>query len=85
MIVRNQAVMGGEAVLKGTRIPVRLIAAMLDDGATDAEVLAGYPTLTARDLALAPIWVAANPSCDHPKTRQDGGLVLKQSRRIPLG
>jgi uncharacterized protein (DUF433 family) len=57
-IGRVKGVGGGEPVFKGTRIPVRMIAAMLAQGADEAEVLDGYPRLTSRMIELARIWVA---------------------------
>jgi uncharacterized protein (DUF433 family) len=84
MIAQDKAVMGGEPLFKGTRIPVRLIASMLEDGVSEEEILAGYPKLTSRHLALAPIWVAAHPRRGRPKPVKDDTLVLKQTRRIKL-
>jgi uncharacterized protein (DUF433 family) len=84
MIAQDKAVMGGEPLFKGTRIPVRLIASMLEDGVSEEEILAGYPKLTSRQLALAPIWVAAHPRRGRPKPVKDDTLVLKQTRRIKL-
>ena len=37
IVVQQKAVMGGEPVFKGTRIPVRLIASMLDEGVSEEE------------------------------------------------
>lgn len=37
---------GGEAVLKGTRVPVRTVLASLAEGASIPEILADFPTLT---------------------------------------
>jgi uncharacterized protein (DUF433 family) len=54
-IHRIKGVMGGEPVFKGTRIPVRLIAAMLAQGADEVDVLEGYPALTPQMIGLAKI------------------------------
>lgn len=48
--------MRGTPVFKGTRIPVDLVADMLAQGATAAEILEGYPTLNEEMLSLAPLW-----------------------------
>ena len=37
---------GGALVVKGTRVPVRTLLATLAEGATEAEVLAEFPTVT---------------------------------------
>ena len=39
MIGRVSGVMGGEPVFKGSRIPVRMINAMLAQGADEGEIL----------------------------------------------
>jgi uncharacterized protein (DUF433 family) len=46
-------VMGGKPVIEGTRIPVELIVRKLSEGATEAELYAGYPTLRPGDIRAA--------------------------------
>jgi uncharacterized protein (DUF433 family) len=70
-VTKSRAIMGGEPVFKGTRIPVRLIAGMLDQGVSDTEILDGYPKLLARHLELARIWAAAHPRRGRPKSLAD--------------
>jgi uncharacterized protein (DUF433 family) len=84
MVVSDKAVLGGEAVFKGTRIPVRLIAAMLADGVEEAEILDGYPKLDQRALVLARIWVAAHPRRGRPRSLADKGFALKSTTRKKL-
>lgn len=83
-IVRDKAVMGGEPVFRGTRIPVRSIAAMLNDGASEAEILDGYPKLDNRLLSLAKIWVAAHPRRGRPKSLKEKGFKVKSAKRTTL-
>jgi uncharacterized protein (DUF433 family) len=83
-ITSNKDVLGGEPVFAGTRIPVRAVVTMLDDGAEEAEILDGYPKLTRRLLALARIWVAANPARGRPKTLGERGFALKSSQKVKL-
>lgn len=85
MVKSDKEVMGGEPVFKGTRIPVRLIATILADGADESEILEGYPALDARQLDLSRIWAAAYPSHGRPKSLKDLGLKLKSVTRVPLG
>jgi uncharacterized protein (DUF433 family) len=70
LIASDPDIMGGEPVFCGTRVPVHLIAAQLGQGATEAELLEGYPRLTAEMIRLAPIYAAAHPlrerSCMQP-------------------
>lgn len=84
MVTRSKDVMGGEPVFKGTRIPVRLVASMLAEGADPDEILEGYPRLDRRQLELARIWVAAHPRRGRPKSLQDRGFKLKSSKRTAL-
>ena len=83
-IGRVKGVLGGEPVFKGTRIPVRTIAAMLADDPDVADLLDGYPSLTARMIELARIWTAAHPTRGRPKKLSDQGLTIKSSKRTPL-
>lgn len=66
-VLIDKAVMGGEPVFKGTRIPVYAVVAMLEAGAPEAELLEGYPKLDARLLDLARIWVSAHPRRGRPR------------------
>ena len=84
-IHRQDGIMAGEPVFKGTRIPVRLLTNMLRDGASRAEILEGYPRLDNRLLDLALLWAAANPARGRPKSLAEYGAVAIASRRLPLG
>jgi uncharacterized protein (DUF433 family) len=45
--------MGGVPCLRGLRIPVATVVAMIADGTNEAEVLAAYPDLHQDDIAEA--------------------------------
>ncbi|MBV9203312.1 MAG: DUF433 domain-containing protein [Alphaproteobacteria bacterium] len=45
--------MGGVPCLRGLRIPVATVVAMVADGMTEAEILAAYPDLVRDDIAEA--------------------------------
>jgi uncharacterized protein (DUF433 family) len=47
IVVSDPDTMGGDPVFRGTRVPVHLIAALLVQGSTEADLLEGYPRLTA--------------------------------------
>jgi uncharacterized protein (DUF433 family) len=83
-IHRDKDILGGEPVFRGTRVPVCDIAAMLDAGASAAEILAGYPSLDQRLLDLARLWAAAHPRRGRPKTLAPLGLTLRRTKRVPL-
>jgi len=55
----NPAVMLGKPVIKGTRIPVELIVRKLSEGATEADLLDGYPRLTKKDIQAALAYAAS--------------------------
>jgi uncharacterized protein (DUF433 family) len=45
--------MGGVPCLRGLRIPVATVVAMVADGMSEAEILAAYPDLQGADIAEA--------------------------------
>lgn len=49
----NGGVMLGKPVIRGTRIPVELILRKLGDGASEADLLDAYPSLTRDDIRPA--------------------------------
>jgi uncharacterized protein (DUF433 family) len=53
--------MGGEPVFRGTRVPVHMIAKLVAQGSTQAELLESYPRVTAEMIRLAPVYAAACP------------------------
>lgn len=80
-----KGVVGGEPVFKGTRVPARTIAAMKEQGASTEEIVEGYPTVTARMVDLAEIWVAAHPARGRPRKLSEQGLKVKSVKRLSLG
>lgn len=55
----NPAVMLGKPVIKGTRVPVELLIRKLSEGATEADLLDGYPRLTKIDIQAALAYAAS--------------------------
>jgi uncharacterized protein (DUF433 family) len=84
MIESVKGVVGGEPVFKRTRVPVRTIAAMKTQGASTAEIVEGYPSLTERMVELAEIWVAAHPARGRPKKLSEQGLKVKSVKHLSL-
>jgi uncharacterized protein (DUF433 family) len=56
-VTKVPGVMGGEACLRGTRIPVWLLVSYRNQGMTDEDILKGYPDLSAADLFC--VWAYA--------------------------
>lgn len=52
-ISSNSEIMHGKPCIKGTRIPVWLVIAMLGDGMTEDEILSNYPSLSLKDIKAA--------------------------------
>ncbi len=60
-IEKTSGVMGGDACIRQTRIPVWLLVSLRDQGASEAYLLEDYPTLTAADLVNAWLYVETYP------------------------
>ncbi len=65
-IVRDPRVCGGEPVVKDTRVTLRTILASLAEGATAAEIVADFPTLTKDDVRAVIAFAAASAVEDLP-------------------
>jgi uncharacterized protein (DUF433 family) len=52
-ITVNPRQMGGEPCIRGLRIPVATVVAMVADGMSEDEILAAYPDLERKDIAEA--------------------------------
>jgi uncharacterized protein (DUF433 family) len=60
-IIKDPMVMGGLPVIKGTRIPAHLIGAIVNQGASELEVLETYPWLTLEDVRVAVKYAEEHP------------------------
>jgi uncharacterized protein (DUF433 family) len=47
LVVSDPEILGGDPVFRGTRVPVHLIAQLVAQGGKPAELIDGYPRLTA--------------------------------------
>ena len=56
----NPAVMLGNPVIRGTRIPVEVILRKLGEGATEADLLEAYPRLVQTDIQQAALSYATD-------------------------
>jgi uncharacterized protein (DUF433 family) len=57
---------GGETVIRGTRVTLRTVLASLAEGATTAEILTDFPTLTEDDVRAVIVFAAASAEEDLP-------------------
>lgn len=53
LITADPAVCHGQACVRGTRIPVSVVLDALAEGMTEADILAGYPSLTVEGIRAA--------------------------------
>ena len=67
LVVEDEAVQGGAATFRGTRILVHQVAALLAQGASEAELREDYPRLTPEMIAAAPIYARAHPRRGRPR------------------
>ena len=65
-IVRDPHVIGGEPVLRGTRVTLKTVLASLAEGATTGEILADFPTLSEEDVRAAIAFAATSAQEDLP-------------------
>ena len=65
-IWRDPRIAGGETVIKGTRVTLRTVLASLAEGATTAEIVADFPTLTEDDVRAAIAFAATSAQEDLP-------------------
>lgn len=66
MVASHPKVMGGAPVVRGTRVPVYILAEMRAGGASVEEILAGYPSVMAEQIALAEVYAKAHPKQGRP-------------------
>jgi uncharacterized protein (DUF433 family) len=84
LVVSDPEIMGGDPVFRGTREPVHLIAELVAQGATEAELLGGYPRLAPEMIRLAPVYAAAYPLRGRPRKQpwRDHQPVHRSRRRL---
>lgn len=66
-------IMAGTPVFRGTRIPVYLIAEMLEQGAAVEEIVEGDPSLTREQVEDARIYAATHPKRGRPPVQPWSG------------
>jgi uncharacterized protein (DUF433 family) len=65
-VERNPAVMGGEPVITGTRVPVRTIASQIEMGEKPEVLREDYPHVPQEAYPIAVLWAHANPRRGRP-------------------
>jgi uncharacterized protein (DUF433 family) len=87
LVSTDEAIMNGEPVFTGTRVPVRTIAAWLSSGESKRAIRKSFPTVTDEMIDAAPLWTKTHPQRGRPKSFGDlhSRWKLVSSRRIALG
>lgn len=65
-IVRDPAICGGQPVIRGTRVLVRVILGYLAHGETVATILGEFPSVTEEDVRAVIAFAAASAAEDLP-------------------
>lgn len=65
-IIRDPRVCGGQPVIKGTRVTLSTVLSSLAEGASVAEILTDFPSLTEEDVRAAIAFAAASAYADLP-------------------
>ncbi|MBN8596260.1 MAG: DUF433 domain-containing protein [Planctomycetes bacterium] len=68
-IVSDKAILGGQPVIKGTRVTLRTVLASLADGDTPEQIVAAYPTLRLEDIRAVIAFAASSAQEDIPLPR----------------
>lgn len=84
LVVTDPEILGGEPVFRGTRVPVHAIAAMLEQGSSEAEILKAYPRISAEMIRLAPAYAQAYPIRGRPRSQPWRGRAPVQRSRERL-
>lgn len=67
IVVSDPEIRGGEPTIRGTRIPVYLVADLVEQGAKLRELLEDYPALTASMLRSALAYAQTHPRRGRPR------------------
>jgi uncharacterized protein (DUF433 family) len=84
LVVSDPEILGGDPVFRGTRVPVHLVAELVAQGSKPAELIEGYPRLTAEMIRLAPVYAAAYPLRGRPRRQpwRDQQPVRRGRRKL---
>jgi uncharacterized protein (DUF433 family) len=80
-VEHNPAVMGGEPVITGTRVPVRTIASLIEMGEKPQVLREDYPHIPEEAYSVAVLWTHANPRRGRPPAPWDAGTRRPEHKR----
>ena len=84
LVISDPEILGGDPVFRGTRVPVHLVAELIAQGTSSAELIESYPRLTTEMIRLAPVYAAAYPLRGRPRRQpwRDQQPVRRSRRRL---
>jgi uncharacterized protein (DUF433 family) len=87
LVQSDPEIMAGAPVFRGTRVPVYLIADMIEQGTPIDEILDGYPSLAREMVGYAEIYATAHPPLGRSPVQPWSGtkpLVRKKGKLRPV-
>jgi uncharacterized protein (DUF433 family) len=84
LITRDPEILGGQPVLKGTRVMLNTVLSSLAEGATVEEILSDFPTLTEEHVRAAIAIAAEDEDPDAAQLRREMAIGEDFRRRIPV-
>ncbi|HZK82867.1 MAG TPA: DUF433 domain-containing protein [Humisphaera sp.] len=66
LIIRDNAICGGEPVFRGTRVTLRTVLASLADGDSVEQIVKSFPTITEQQVKAVIAFAAASAQEDLP-------------------
>jgi uncharacterized protein (DUF433 family) len=72
--------LGGTPVIRGTRVPVRTLAQLIEDGESRAVLKEDFPHIPEEAYEVAVVWARGNPRRGRPSDQSQKGRT-RPSRR----
>lgn len=82
-VEHNSAVMGGEPVIAGTRVPVRTIASLIEMGEKPEVLREDYPHIPEEAYPVAVLWTHSNPRRGRPPAPWDTDARRPRPDKVP--
>jgi uncharacterized protein (DUF433 family) len=85
-LVSTDEIFEGEPVFKGTRVPVRTIAAFLGSAESKERIRESFPTVTEEMIDVASLWAKTHPAKGRPRkfSEINPAWKLKTSKTVKL-
>ena len=84
MVQSDPETMAGTPVFRGTRIPVCLVADMIEQGTPIDEILEGYPSLTREMVEHAGVYASTHPQADRSPIQPWSGTTQVGYKKVKM-